>query len=48
MVWSPLDHLDIYVISGTGFHSNDARDVVISARINEIIHAGNQKGLTQE
>ena len=48
LVWSPLEYLDIYVNSGTGFHSNDARDVVISARINEIIHTGTQQGLTQE
>jgi outer membrane receptor protein involved in Fe transport len=48
LVWSPSQYLDIYVNGGTGFHSNDARDVVISARINEIIHAGRQQGLNQE
>jgi outer membrane receptor protein involved in Fe transport len=48
LVWSPRGYMDIYVNGGTGFHSNDARDVVISARINEIIHAGNQQGLSQE
>ena len=48
MVWSPLEYLDIYLNGGTGFHSNDARNVVIAARINEIIYAGNKRGLSQE
>jgi outer membrane receptor protein involved in Fe transport len=47
IVWSPMDIMDVYINSGTGFHSNDARDVVIAARIKEIIHAGNQQGRDQ-
>ncbi len=47
-VWSPWDALDIYVNAGTGFHSNDARDVVIAARIREIIQDGERRGLTRE
>lgn len=48
LVWSPLDVWDIYVNAGTGFHSNDARDVVIDARISEIIHDGERRGLSPE
>ena len=47
MVWSPIDILDIYVNSGTGFHSNDARDVVIAERMNEVRYAGERKGWDQ-
>lgn len=31
VVLSPTPHLDIYLNAGTGFHSNDARDVVLHA-----------------
>lgn len=48
IVWSPIDAMDIYVNGGMGFHSNDARDVVIAARISEIIYDGNRNGLTQQ
>ncbi len=48
MVWSPQRKIDIYINGGTGFHSNDARDVIIAARINEIFHAGESKGATTE
>lgn len=33
VVWSPLRDLDIFVNGGTGFHSNDARDVVVAQRM---------------
>jgi len=46
LVWSPVDPLDIYVNAGTGFHSNDARDVVLAQRINEIVHNGERQGLS--
>lgn len=36
--------MDIYLNGGTGFHSNDARDVMIASRIKEIIHAGQNQG----
>jgi outer membrane receptor protein involved in Fe transport len=46
LVWSPVNTLDIYLNGGTGFHSNDSRDVIINTRINEIIRAGQRAGLT--
>ena len=46
LVWSPADPLDIYVNMGTGFHSNDARDVVLSARMNDIVRQGEKNGLS--
>ena len=32
MVLSPLEDLDIYLNGGLGFHSNDARDVILSGK----------------
>lgn len=46
LVLSPLRNLDIYLNGGTGFHSNDARDVIISGKINQIIFSGRSQGLT--
>lgn len=45
LVLSPTEHFDLYLNTGTGFHSNDARDVIIAQRIREIIHAREQQGL---
>jgi len=45
LVISPTKGFDIYLNSGTGFHSNDARDVIIAQRIREIIHSGERAGL---
>ncbi len=45
MVLSPTNNIDIYTNIGTGFHSNDARDVIIAQRIREIIHAGEEQEL---
>jgi len=39
LVLSPHQHIDIYLNGGTGFHSNDARDVIIAQKIREIKHA---------
>jgi outer membrane receptor protein involved in Fe transport len=44
LVISPLKGLDIYLNGGTGFHSNDARDVITAQRISEIIHVGEREG----
>jgi outer membrane receptor protein involved in Fe transport len=44
MVFSPAHNTDIYLNAGTGFHSNDARDVIIAQRIREILHAGENQG----
>jgi hypothetical protein len=38
--------MDIYINGGTGFHSNDARDVIIASRINQIIETGMSDGLS--
>jgi len=44
LVWTPVRNLDIYLNGGTGFHSNDARDVMIANRIKNIIHRGQNQG----
>jgi outer membrane receptor protein involved in Fe transport len=44
MVLSPSDNVNLYLNLGTGFHSNDARDVIIAQRVREIIHARRKKG----
>jgi outer membrane receptor protein involved in Fe transport len=44
MVLSPTNNIDLYLNMGTGFHSNDARDVIIAQRIREIIHTRKKKG----
>jgi outer membrane receptor protein involved in Fe transport len=48
LVFSPMQHLDIYVNGGTGFHSNDARDVILAAKIREIYHAREQQGVSED
>jgi hypothetical protein len=40
--------MDIYINGGTGFHSNDARDVIHAARINQIIQVNEKRGLSSE
>ncbi len=45
MVFSPANWLDLFGNAGSGFHSNDARNVVISQRISEILKASRRKGL---
>lgn len=46
LVLSPLKNLDLFLNGGTGFHSNDARDVIISQQINQLIHSGQSEGLS--
>ena len=48
LVFSPSDQVDIYLNGGTGFHSNDARDVIISQKINQLIRTGQTEDLTGE
>jgi len=36
LVFSPSLRTDIYLNGGSGFHSNDARDVIISKKINQL------------
>jgi outer membrane receptor protein involved in Fe transport len=45
MVLSPASNFDLYLNMGTGFHSNDARDVIIAQRSREIIHAREKQGV---
>jgi len=44
MVVSPTKKTDIYINFGRGFHSNDARDVIISQKISEIIYNMQKRG----
>ncbi|MCX7954315.1 MAG: TonB-dependent receptor [Bacteroidales bacterium] len=37
IIFSPLKHLDLFFNAGTSFHSNDARCIIISKAINEIV-----------
>jgi len=45
LVLSPASNVDLYLNMGTGFHSNDARDVIIAERTREIIHARKKQGV---
>jgi len=46
LVLSPTRYLDIYQNGGTGFHSNDARDVIIAYKVNQMIRSGRSQRLT--
>ena len=48
LVLSPGRSLDIYLNGGTGFHSNDARDVIISQKVNRMIRSGQAEGQTHD
>lgn len=43
---SPVQNLDIFLNFGQGFHSNDARDVVIGAKVVELSNAWKNDGLS--
>ena len=45
MVFSPITTFDLFVNFGTGFHSNDARDVVIEKTISDMQQKLKQQGL---
>lgn len=47
MVFSPISTLDVYMNFGTGFHSNDARDVVIEKTISDLIRTLSRQGLSK-
>ncbi|MGH7599166.1 MAG: TonB-dependent receptor, partial [bacterium] len=47
IVISPARSLDLFVNFGTGFHSNDARDVVIDQRVNELEKTLRRNGLSE-
>lgn len=45
VVYSPLESSDVFLNFGTGFHSNDARDVVIEQTISNLERAYSEQGL---
>ncbi len=45
-IFSPMNNLDIFLNFGQGFHSNDARDVVIGERVRELSDKWKNEGLT--
>jgi outer membrane receptor protein involved in Fe transport len=48
LVVSPVPALDLFVNAGAGFHSNDARGVVIGQRIEERVRALERQGLSED
>lgn len=42
----PVSGLEIFLNAGTGFHSNDARDVVLDTRVDELSRAWRAEGLS--
>ena len=47
LVYSPLRSTDIFLNFGTGFHSNDARDVVIEQTISDLERVFSRQGLNE-
>ncbi len=45
LVVSPTRSLDLFANVGLGFHSNDARDVIIGQRVNQLARRFRQQGL---
>ncbi len=48
LIFHPTESTDIYVNLGSGFHSNDARNVVYAQRIEELIKSLERRGLSEE
>lgn len=46
LVYSPVSRFELFLNLGSGFHSNDARDVILSQRVKEIEHSLKNKGYT--
>ena len=46
MVYSPLSSTDLFLNFGTGFHSNDARDVVIERTMSDLERTFSRQGLS--
>jgi len=46
MVYSPFSSTDVFLNFGTGFHSNDARDVVIERTISDLERGFSRQGLS--
>lgn len=47
VVVSPRQHVDLYANFGTSFHSNDARNIILEQRINDLARGYRQDGLTE-
>ncbi len=47
LVFSPTSTVDIFVNAGSGFHSNDARDVVISQKMHDLTKYYREKGYSE-
>jgi outer membrane receptor protein involved in Fe transport len=48
LVISPARSLDLFANFGTGFHSNDARDVIIDQRVNDLEKGLRRNGLSEQ
>lgn len=48
MVYSPIQTFDVFLNVGTGFHSNDARDVVIEETISDLEQTYKSQGLSED
>lgn len=47
LAYSPGPSLDIFLNAGSGFHSNDARDIVIDRRIEDLVRGYRRDGLSE-
>lgn len=45
LIYTPSNNLNLFFNFGQGFHSNDARDAVISARISELANTWKNEGI---
>jgi outer membrane receptor protein involved in Fe transport len=48
LIISPVQNLDVFLNFGQGFHSNDARDVVIGAKVAELSNTWKNIGLSND
>lgn len=48
LIFRPSNSTDIYLNLGSGFHSNDARDVIYAQRINELVESLERRGSSKE
>jgi outer membrane receptor protein involved in Fe transport len=48
LIFSPNKNFDLFLNFGQGFHSNDARDVVIGSRVKELSASWKNEGLSNE
>ncbi len=48
IVYTLLPNLDFYINTGTGFHSNDARNVILSQKAVELAGVFRREGMTEE